>query len=181
MIEEAEGRPAPLTAHPLVERGPNSDRNLEKPASKGAVYSPDDYVALPLYDVRAAAGGGAVVGAEEVVDFLHFKRTWVRMELRCGPDDLYLIYVDGESMEPTLRPGDVILVNHRDQGQARDGIYVLRMDGTLLVKRLQRLPGGIIKVTSDNPAYAPFEVNARDMNTGDIAIIGRVVWTARRM
>lgn len=142
---------------------------------------PADYVALPLYEVQASAGGGIVPDTEQVVDFLYFKRAWVRTELRCAPDDLYLIYIDGESMEPTLRPGDVILVNHRDQSQTRDGIYVLRLDGALLVKRLQRLPGGVIKVTSDNLSYAPFEVATRDLEGEDMAIIGRVVWAGRRM
>lgn len=141
---------------------------------------PNDYAEIPLYEVTAAAGGGAVVEAERVVDFLHFKRDWIRHELHASPADLYLINVDGESMEPTLRPGDVILVDHRDQKQARDGIYVLRLDGALLVKRLQKLPGGIIEVTSDNPAYKPFKINA-DQVGDDFAIIGRVVWSGRRM
>lgn len=139
-----------------------------------------DYVSIPLYDVHAAAGSGTLVDEEHVVDVLHFKQEWIRAELRASPDDLYLIHVDGESMEPTLRPGDIILVDNRDQSQARDGIYVLRMNGTLLVKRLQRLPGGIIKVTSDNAAYSPFEINAENAGDG-FAIIGRVVWTGRRM
>jgi len=139
------------------------------------------YAAIPLYDVHAAAGSGAVVDSEHVVDFLHFKQDWIRHELHAKPADLYLIYVDGESMEPTLRPGDVILVDRRDHLQARDGIYVLRMDGTLLVKRLQRLPGGIINVSSDNASYRPFDLKASDLEGTDFAIVGRVVWTGRRM
>jgi len=135
------------------------------------------YEYIPLYDVRAAAGGGAIVEEGAAVDDLAFKSQWVRSELHANPGDLYLIYVDGESMEPTLRPGDVILVNHRDTGPSRDGIYVLRMDDALLVKRLQRLPGGRIRASSDNPAYQPFEVDV----TGEVAVIGRVVWSGRRM
>ncbi|MDO8414172.1 MAG: helix-turn-helix transcriptional regulator [Gallionellaceae bacterium] len=158
---------------------------LTEVSSARAEYQVDptldnDYVSIPLYDVHAAAGGGALVDAEHVVDVLHFKQEWIRAELRASPDDLYLIHVDGESMEPTLRPGDIILVDKRDHSQARDGIYVLRMNGTLLVKRLQRLPGGVIKVTSDNAAYSPFEINASNADDG-FAIIGRVVWSGRRM
>lgn len=178
LIREAQ-QGAPQTAHtyPTKPGGLNGDKPLQR---QPAVYSPDDYVALPLYDVRAAAGGGVVPDSEHVVDFLHFKKAWLRTELRCSPDALYLIYVDGESMEPALSRGDVILVNSRDQSQG-DGVYVLRMDGALLVKRLQRKPGGIIRVTSDNPAYEPFEVKAQEMEVNDFAIIGRVVWAGRRM
>lgn len=155
---------------------------LTQVSSDHADYQVDrsDYVSIPLYDVHADAGDGAVVDSELVVDVLHFKQEWLRAELRASPADLYLINVDGESMEPTLRPGDIILVDNRDQAQARDGIYVLRMANTLLVKRLQRLPGGVIKVSSDNPAYSPFEIHADNVDEG-FAIIGRVVWSGRRM
>ncbi|AAU90925.1 prophage MuMc02, peptidase, family S24 [Methylococcus capsulatus str. Bath] len=177
--QKLQGEPQAAHAYPTKPGGLNGDKHLQR---QPAVYSPDDYVALPLYDVRAAAGGGVVPDTENVVDFLHFKKAWLRTELRSSPDDLYLIYVDGESMEPTLCKGDVILVNHRDKFQGRDGgIYVLRLDGALLVKRLQRKMGGIIKVTSDNPVYEPFEVGAQDLDRADFSIIGRVVWAGRRM
>ena len=141
--------------------------------------SQDGFVSIPLYDVKVAAGVGSVVEAENVVDFLSFKQEWIRAELRANPADLYLVHVDGESMEPTLRPGDVILIDHRDQSVSRDGVYVLRMDGALLVKRLQRKPGGLIKVSSDNQSYDSFEVNPKEFS--DFAVIGRVVWSGRRM
>lgn len=141
----------------------------------------EEYALVPLYDVRAAAGHGAAVEEEQVTDSLAFKRQWIHQELHANPADLYLIYVDGESMEPTLRPGDVILVDRRSaQAVPRDGIYVLRMDDSLLVKRLQRLPGRKVKVTSDNPAYEPFDL-ALEAPGEDLAIIGRVVWSGRRM
>jgi phage repressor protein C with HTH and peptisase S24 domain len=141
----------------------------------------DQYSYVPLYDVRASAGHGAVVDQELVVDSLAFKSDWIRMTLGATPSDLYLIKVEGESMEPTLRPGDVILVDHRAAASVpRDGIYVLRMDSSLLVKRLQRLPGGVVKVTSDNPAYEPFVIQ-RETSADDLVIIGRVVWCGRRM
>ena len=139
------------------------------------------YASTPLFDVRAAAGVGAVVDSERVMDVLHFKEEWIRAELRASPSDLYLIFVDGESMEPTLRPGDIILVDRRDQAQRRDGIYVLRLDGTLLVKRLQKLPGGIIEVSSDNRSYKPFVLKLEEMEGQDMAIIGRVVWIGRKV
>lgn len=162
LLADSQDRPAPPAQHVVEER-----------AQPG-------YMAVPVYDVRAAAGSGAMVEAEEVVDFLHFKQEWIRAELHAQPADLSLIYVDGESMEPMLRPGDVILINRSDQAVTREGIYVLRMDGALLVKRLQRKPGGVIKVSSDNPAYDPFEVKP-DQATADFAVIGRVVWSGRRM
>lgn len=142
--------------------------------------TPGTFARIPLYDVKASAGNGATVNTEDVIDSLAFKNEWIHNELHVNPAHLYLIYVEGESMVPSLRPGDVILVDHSDNTAKRDGVYVLRMDGALLVKRLQRLPGAIIKVSSDNTLYVPFEINLSKI--GDtVSIIGRVVWTGRRL
>ena len=137
------------------------------------------YVLLPLYSVQGGAGEGAVVDTEEVEDLLAFKREWITHELRSSPDELSLIYVRGESMVPTLNPGDVILIerNHRDT--VSDGIYVIRMGEAILVKRLQFLPESELMVTSDNAAYQSFRVTLRDAGE-EFSIIGRVVWAGRR-
>ncbi len=146
-----------------------------------------DYAYLPLYNVAAAAGHGAVIEHEEVVNALAFKKEWIHNTLHASPGDLYLIYVQGDSMEPALRAGDVILVNRNCSHAQHDGVFVLVMDGTLLVKRLQTLPGGRVRVSSDNPAYQPFELQKSSLypenqpeNDGP-GIIGRVVWAGRRM
>ena len=139
------------------------------------------YALIPRYDVAASAGGGAVVADEGIVEHLAFDRAWLRRELGADPRDLYLIEVQGESMEPTLRPLAMI---HQDQVTRpqvpADGIYVLRLDDTLLVKRLQRLPGRRLRVSSDNPAYEPFELTLDDPGEAPV-VIGRVVWVARRL
>lgn len=137
------------------------------------------YTYIPLLDVAAQAGAGRVVETEAVVDVLAFKEDWIRQELRKSPDDLRLIYVDGDSMEPDLRSGDIVLVDHTDTSARRDGVYVMRMDGALLVKQLQRLPGGGIKAVSRNASYEPFTITQSDLQNG-FAIIGRVVWACRR-
>lgn len=140
------------------------------------------YVAIPLYNsVRAAAGSGALVEHERPDDALMFKEAWVRAELGARPGDLYLIRVAGDSMEPTLRSGDAILVDRRATRPDREGVYILRMNDMLLVKRLQALPGGVVRVSSDNPAFAPFDIKADDIGGPDPAIIGRAVWTGRRI
>lgn len=139
------------------------------------------YIALPLYnDVRAAAGNGAINGTEHADDALMFKEDWIRLELGARPQDLCLIRVSGDSMEPTLRAGDVILVDHRACRPDREGIYILRLDEMLLVKRVQALPGGVIKVSSDNAAFDSWTLKLADIDT-NVAIIGRVVWSGRRL
>lgn len=139
-------------------------------------YHTNDFAFVPLFDVRAAAGSGKLVTSEHIVDTLAFRADFLRHELNAGKDDLYLIHVEGDSMEPTLRAGDVILVDHRRSLPDREGIYVIRMDDALLVKRIQLQPGGRIVAASDNDNYKPFELKLED----GLAVIGRVVWAGRR-
>ncbi|NCP10550.1 MAG: S24 family peptidase, partial [Sphingomonadales bacterium] len=87
--------------------------------------------------------------------------------------------VEGDSMMPTLAHGDEIMVDTADgAARLRDGIYVIRIDDELKVKRLARAPGrGRVSVVSDNPAYPRFD----DVALSDIGVVGRVVWTGRRL
>ena len=120
-----------------------------------------------------------MLAGQEVVDVLHFKNEWLHNEFHVNPNDLRLLFADGESMEPSIRSGDILLVNVSDQRVRIDRIYVLRLDGVLLVKRLQRLPGNVIKVSSDNSAYDPYEITADTLD--DFAVIGPVVWVGKRI
>lgn len=141
------------------------------------------YVYLPLYDVRGKAGvGGELVGTERVVDMLAFTEDFIRRELRQDPADLMLASVDGDSGEPDLRAGDICLINRADTGARREGIYYVRLDGAILVKQIQRLPGGVLRLSSRNPKYESFDVSTALLadTSGDFAIIGRVVWACRR-
>jgi phage repressor protein C with HTH and peptisase S24 domain len=78
-------------------------------------------------------------------------------------------------MEPSLRDGDEILVD-RSPRPLRDGIHVVRLDGALLVKRVETGRPGVVTLISDNPAYRPIECQP-----ADIEVLGRVVWKGGRV
>lgn len=139
----------------------------------------DDLVHVPLLDVGASAGAGREVAAEREAMRLGFPRAMLR-ELAAGaPDRLSMIRVEGRSMEPALGDGDTILVDGGDAAERlRDGIYVLRLEGGLMVKRLARTPRAKrIDVISDNPDYPRWD----DLPLAELEIIGRVVWAGRRI
>ena len=78
------------------------------------------YAYVPLFELAAKGGAsGRVVEQERIVDVLAFKEDWIRQELRVRPGDLRLIYVEGDSMEPDLRAGDIILIDHTDTSARR--------------------------------------------------------------
>ncbi|HFT6589218.1 TPA: XRE family transcriptional regulator [Klebsiella pneumoniae] len=144
---------------------------------KGNEVDLDEFVFVPRYNIAAAAGFGAWNDDETPMFTVSFRRYWVTNHLKADPSKLSVISVYGDSMEGVLNDKDIILINHDDR-EPREGIYVLRIDGQLIVKRVQRLPGSILRITSTNPAYEPFSV---DMNNvlGDFAVVGKVVWYGR--
>ena len=82
--------------------------------------------------------------------------------------NLAALYVEGDSMEPTLSRGDMIVCD--SCGWSGEGIYAIQMEGSGFVKRLSRKPGKLV-VISDNPIYTSYEV---PFESDDIRIIGRV-------
>ena len=82
-------------------------------------------------------------------------------------------------MAPTLNAGDDIRVGLGDcMDRLRDGIYVLRADDVLVVKRLALNPTErCVTVQSDNPAYPDWP----DCDMDEIHCIGRVIWAGRKI
>ncbi|MCG8996541.1 helix-turn-helix transcriptional regulator [Laribacter hongkongensis] len=138
-----------------------------------------DFVFIPRYNLKASAGHGRDANGEKPIFSMAFRRYWIDNFLRIDPHDLSVISVKGDSMEGVLNDRDVILINHADNAP-KDGLYVLRIDGDLVVKRLQRKPGGKIGIISANEAYAPYDIDLNDL-PNDFAIVGRVVWFGRQL
>ncbi len=97
----------------------------------------DGLLEIPILDVDASAGFGAIAESETAHTRFGFDERWLGKLTRAKSASLSIIHVHGESMEPTLRDGDEVLVDASDQGaRLRDGIYVLRIDDALVVKRV---------------------------------------------
>lgn len=138
----------------------------------------DDFVFIPYFDIRASAGAGSFIEREDAKASLAFRREWVSRVASGSPHDLAVLLVEGDSMEPTLAHGDLILVDRSQAHSMRDGIYVLRTDDALLVKRISVNPSTQkINIKSDNSAYESWP----DCSPEHIDLIGRVIWVGRRL
>ncbi len=139
----------------------------------------ENLVRIPRLDIGASAGGGAFNQDDAAIGHIAFEREWLRHLGRGDVTMLRFIRVQGDSMSPTLADGDDILVDESDAAErVRDGIYVLRVEGNLMVKRLAPNPvDRSLTIKSDNPAY-PDWVGC-DLAT--LTIIGRVAWVGRRV
>lgn len=135
-------------------------------------------VTVPRLSLGASAGPGSLDEDERATGAMAFDANWLR-HLGVHPQRVSIIRVDGESMAPTLNDGDEIMVDHDDGAvRLRDGVYVLRLDGVLMVKRIALGPRrGLFSVLSDNGHYPDWI----DIDPALVAIVGRVVWTGRRL
>ncbi|THD38015.1 MAG: LexA family transcriptional regulator [Sphingomonas sp.] len=135
-----------------------------------------DMVAVRRIDAAASAGPGGLVeddraAGEERID------PRVAARLGVAPGSLTMITARGDSMEPLIHDGDALFVDMSDRRlSSRPGLFVLRLDGALLVKRVARI-GFDLHIASDNPA-APVIAPVR---ADKAEIIGRVVRLARSL
>ena len=138
-----------------------------------------DLIEIPLLDVRASAGHGAMTEVEARHARFGFDEKWLKQLTASRPASLSVIRVEGDSMEPTLSDSDEVMVDLSDTGQRlRDGIYVIRSDDALVVKRVALGPQGRqISIVSDNQAYPSWH----DVDRRSIHIIGRVLWFGRKV
>ena len=170
--ENDRGRLARFFGVDEAELGASKDNSYDR--SGGFAGGLDSWVDVPRLALGASAGPGTLAEGEEAIGAFRFSARGLRDQ---GPVPGWLsaLAVTGDSMEPTLRDGDEILVD-RARRPVRDGIHVVRLDETLLVKRLETGRPGRIALLSDNQAYRPIEVEP-----GDVQVIGRVVWKSGRL
>ena len=146
----------------------------------GPYATPEGYSVVPEIDVRAAAGAGAWnAELEEIKESWLFADPLVRHEFRAKPDDLRMITVDGDSMEPLLSSGDRIMIDVSRNLPSPPGIFVIWDGLGLVAKRIEHVPHSDpprLVLKSLNPQYDSYERSA-----DEIRIVGRVVWVSKTL
>lgn len=142
-----------------------------------------DYAHIPLHDAYLSAGAGAMNEAEQVVDSLAFRRDWLQ-KVGVAASAAKLARVKGDSMQPCLWDGDMMLINTSlndppvRQREARDQrrlpVYAFLDGGEARVKRIERPTPDQLLLISDNSEYPPELRQGDDLKV--ITIIGKVVW-----
>ena len=139
---------------------------------------PGTFAFIPGLEVEASAGGGSVGSEEEVGGLLAFRRDWLR---RAGinPGAARVLRARGDSMEPTIYDGDILLADTSIDHVVDNGIYVVVLAGLALVKRVHPGRDGSITLISDNQLYPREVVPKADLP--DLLVAGRVMWFGRRL
>jgi len=152
-----EGQPFPLMSDKVVAPG----------------FPPNDFVLIRQVRGKISAGGG--LSPDDEVDLiLAFRKDWIKRKGK--PENMSLIKVQGDSMEPTLLSGDLILVDHNKTAIApQGGIYAISINHEIMIKRVQILfPEGHLRIISDNKQYEPIEAPI-----DQVRVNGKVIWYGR--
>lgn len=170
----------PLILAYLESNGPPPEGRSRTAAPELVQIGGDRFAMLPVYDAAASAGPGLEAEDGAPLYRVAFRADWLRRVTRADLSQLAVIAVDGDSMEPTLRQGDNVLIDLSQTRPGRkDGIYVLRTDGGLQVKRVVVHPTtGRVTIISDNKEHYP---TFADLPPDDIAVVGRVIWLGRQI
>ena len=141
--------------------------------------------AIPEIAVEAGAGAGAL--AEEFVYETarwHWPENMIRYEGGAAPENVRILRVRGNSMEPEMREGDRIVVDVSRRLPATGETFVLWDGNGLVVKQVEPVRGDAadedepprLRLISANPGYAPYTCLAQDVH-----VLGKVLWVVRQV
>jgi len=136
-----------------------------------------EFVGIPRYDAWLGAGDGAFNERARRIDDIPFTREFLQRKLgRNTAEGLAILEARGDSMEPTISDGDLVLVDRR-QDRLEDGIMAFVRDDTAYVKRIRCLLDGIEIISDNRDIYEPLVVSRERLD--ELTIIGRVRWIGR--
>jgi phage repressor protein C with HTH and peptisase S24 domain len=136
-----------------------------------------EFARMPVYDIRFAAGAGAVNDDETPIDYHLISMSLLRSMTDAPLNMIGMFQAAGDSMEETIHNRDWVAVDLRLNRAANPGIYALVFEGEGLLKRVSRhLETGAITLISDNKRYEPQVIKKPDRLT----VVGRVIFSIRR-
>lgn len=124
----------------------------------------DDEVAIPLFSDEDSSG------VNNMVTLIRVKKAF--LDKYCHgikPQHLHIVTAYGDSMHPTIKDGDLLLVDTSQKCINVDGLYVFRFQKNLVIKRVQIRPNAYLLISDNKDLYQPFEATQNELN-----VIGRV-------
>lgn len=145
-----------------------------------AVIKDEPFDMVARYDAQSAAGNGSINFEGPPIDHLAFSKTWLSQNgINAGA--CVLINVKGDSMEPSIYDGDLVMIDKRKTEIRSGHIYVFRDgDDGLRLKRLDVIPGAAVTLRSDNTKYPPEHRTGERIDEISSNILGEVVWSGHK-
>ncbi|MDR2075607.1 MAG: helix-turn-helix domain-containing protein [Desulfovibrio sp.] len=149
---------------------------LPAPLLSNDNQSEAEIITIPLVEARLSAGHGSFETAGDTQTSYSFPYSFLARKGR--PNRMVLMYVSGDSMEPEIKDGDLVLIDQAQTDLLPDKIYATGVEDMVFLKRVFAVPGKVI-LKSINPDYPPFEIDTRGDMADAVRILGRAVWWCR--
>ena len=116
----------------------------------------------------AVAAGIPISAVEDILDYEEIPQSWQNQ------GEFFALKIKGDSMEPRMESGDVVIVKQQSDANSGDTVIVLVNGDDATCKRLEKTDNGIMLV-STNPKYPPMFYSLEDIQTKPVVILGKVV------
>lgn len=158
-------------------------------AESDNIYQLSEYrekiIEIPIFTAPFAMGSGIVENLDHhvIVSNLKITRKFIRenVSVQTTPDNLRIVTGLGDSMSPTFNDGDQLFLDTGVKDVEVDAIYAFEYKAQFFIKRLQRMPGGLIEAHSDSNNYNTFKIEKKHRDSFNI--YGRIVgiWNFRKI
>jgi transcriptional regulator with XRE-family HTH domain len=137
-----------------------------------------DYAPIPIYRDQSLGHQDGLQDTTNPTSFVSVSKEWIQNVCMLSPDSLCMTVVDSDTMEPTLRPGDLALIDRSVTKPCREGIFVVQFGEITVIKRLQIVENKL-RFFGDNAKYEPITIDLSAAE--DIKTIGKVIMCLRRL
>lgn len=130
--------------------------------------TPQTQQGLQIPVLGTVAAGIPISAVEDILDYEEVPQSWENQ------GEFFALKIKGDSMEPRMESGDVVIVKQQSDASSGDTVIVLVNGDDATCKRLQKTDNGIMLV-STNPKYPPMFYSDEDIRTKPVVILGKVV------
>lgn len=123
---------------------------------------------LQIPVLGTVAAGIPISAIEDILDYEEVPQSWE------SQGEFFALKIKGDSMEPRMESGDVVIVRQQSDANSGDTVIVLVNGDDATCKKLQKTDNGIMLV-STNPKYPPMFYSDEDIRTKPVVILGKVV------
>lgn len=134
----------------------------------GIDYEPPKPQGLQIPVLGTVAAGIPISAVEDILDYEEVPQSWE------SQGEFFALKIKGDSMEPRMESGDVVIVRQQSDANSGDTVIVLVNGDDATCKKLQKTDNGIMLV-STNPKYPPMFYSDEDIRTKPVVILGKVV------
>lgn len=114
------------------------------------------------------AAGIPISACEDILDYEE-----ITEEMR-RDGEYFALRIQGDSMEPKISDGDVVIVRQQEDADDGDIVIALVNGDDAVCKRLKKYQDGSVALLSTNPMYKPMFFSKAEVDITPVKIIGKV-------